>query len=149
MNKQQQSGYWGIGIYHVKYDTNIGTLWRTAHILGASFIFTIYKRYKKQASDTLKTTNHIPLYHYSNIQDLIVHLPIGCQLIGIESSEQAISLSTFTHPKQCCYLLGAEDHGLPDHIIYYCHQTVKLGGKYCFNVAVAGSIVAYHRFSSS
>jgi tRNA (guanosine-2'-O-)-methyltransferase len=42
-------GYYGIGIENVKTAENVGTLWRSAYILGASFIFTIGKRYKKQA----------------------------------------------------------------------------------------------------
>lgn len=34
-------GYFGIGIYNGKNTANIGTLWRSAAILGANFIFTI------------------------------------------------------------------------------------------------------------
>ena len=33
--------YFGIGIYKPKTQENIGSLWRTAYILGASFIFFI------------------------------------------------------------------------------------------------------------
>ena len=34
-------GYFGIGIYGPKMTKNIGTLWRTADIFGADFMFTI------------------------------------------------------------------------------------------------------------
>ena len=52
-------GYFGIGIQNAKTDENIGTLWRSAFIMGASFIFTIGKRYKKQATDTPKSWKNI------------------------------------------------------------------------------------------
>lgn len=37
-------GYFGIGIFHGKSSENLGTLWRSAAILGADFIFTIGKQ---------------------------------------------------------------------------------------------------------
>ena len=40
---QHGRGYFGIGIHCPKVTKNIGTLWRTAHILGADFMF-IYPR---------------------------------------------------------------------------------------------------------
>lgn len=33
--------YFAIGIYHPKTEMNMGTLWRSAYQLGASYIFTI------------------------------------------------------------------------------------------------------------
>ena len=33
-------GFYAIGVYKPKKEVNIGTLWRTANILGASLIFT-------------------------------------------------------------------------------------------------------------
>ena len=138
-------GFWGIGIYHTKCPANIGTLWRTANILVASFIFTINKRYKHQCSDTMKTPRHIPLYYYDTCEDLVTHLPFGCKLVGIEIQENAVDLFKYQHPKKACYLLGAEDYGLPEKVVSLCHDIVKLKGDYCLNVSVAGSIVAYHR----
>ncbi|MFK5282415.1 TrmH family RNA methyltransferase, partial [Lacticaseibacillus paracasei] len=46
-----------------------------------------------------------------------------------------------------CYLLGAEDHGLPDVVIQRCHRLVSLESVRTpsFNVAVAGSLVMYDR----
>lgn len=41
-----QKGFFGIGVYQIKRSENIGTLWRSAYILGASFIFTIEKNTK-------------------------------------------------------------------------------------------------------
>jgi len=141
----RDKGYFGIGIYNTKIGANVGTLWRSANIFGVSFIFTIGHRYKKQSSDTMKTPNDIPLLAFDNFDDFYKHLPYGCQLVGIEIVETAIKIQEFEHPKQCVYLLGAEDHGLPDSVLGKCQGVVVLPGDYCLNVATAGSIVLYDR----
>ena len=63
-DKVKGRGYFGIGIEYPKREQNIGTLWRSAQTLGASFIFTIDKKYKKQTSDVRHAWADIPLYHY-------------------------------------------------------------------------------------
>ena len=138
-------GFFGIGIYHPKNSLNIGTLWRTANILGASFIFTVGARYRKQSSDTMQTPRHIPLTHYKDFDDLKSHLPDSCMLIGVELSETAQDLKAFSHPQRACYMLGAEDNGIPPLILAKCHRVIRLTGETSMNVAVAGSIVMYHR----
>ncbi len=138
-------GYFGIGIYNGKTASNIGTLWRSAAILGADFIFTIGKRYQKQCSDTMKTPRHIPLYHYEDGEDFFKHVPYDCPVVAIELAEKSIPLEKYHHRERCIYLLGAEDHGIPPKILDRCVDTVQLLGDYCMNVATAGSIVMYDR----
>ena len=138
-------GYFGIGIFNGKNSTNIGTLWRSAAILGADFIFVIGKRYQKQCSDTMKTPRHIPLYHYDDWEDFFRHVPYGCPVVAVELDENSIPLEDFKHPERCIYLLGAEDHGIPKKYLEKCQNTVQLVGDYCYNVSVAGSIVMYDR----
>lgn len=142
-------GFFEIGIYHTKTNINIGTLWRSAHQLGASGIFTIGKRYKKQSSDTVKSFRHIPLRHYVDYEDFTNHRPRGAVLVGIEMD--GIPLSEYTHKHQAIYLLGAEDYGLPDSVRERCNHIVSLESvnQLSYNVAVAGSIVMYHRVFSS
>jgi len=105
-------GYFGIGIYHTKTEVNVGTLWRSAHNFGADFIFTIGRRYKRQASDTTKAWKTIPLYHYESFADFMDHVPCDCQMVAIEQSEKSKSVTIFSHPERAVYLLGAEDHGI-------------------------------------
>lgn len=138
-------GYFGIGIYHCKTEENVGTLWRSASILGADFIFTIGRRYNKQASDTVKTPRHIPLFHYEDFDDFFRHVPYDCPVVAIELDENSVPLESYHHRQRCIYLLGAEDHGLPKDILGRCKETVQLIGKFCYNVATAGSIVMYDR----
>lgn len=140
-------GYFEIGIYHGKSSVNIGTLWRSAYQLGAAGIFTIGRRYKKQASDTTHTWQRIPLRNYADFDDFNAHRPYDAPVIAVEMGGQA--LEEFRHPERAIYLLGAEDHGLPSSIIKRCQHTVSLLSirLESYNVAVAGSVVIYHRLS--
>jgi tRNA G18 (ribose-2'-O)-methylase SpoU len=139
-------GFFEIGIYHTKTEVNVGTLWRSAYQLGASGIFTIGKRYKKQSSDTMKSWKQIPLRHYETFDDFKEHMPLDCQLIPIEMGGHP--LSNVVHPERAIYLLGAEDYGIPKEITEKCKLVISLEsvGQNSYNVAVAGSIVMYHRF---
>ena len=138
-------GYFEIGVFHCKTHHNIGTLWRSAYQLGASGIFTIGRRYRKQSSDTLKVPGLIPLRHFVTMDDY--NRPHGAVLIGVEMSERSIPLAKFSHPMQAVYLLGAEDHGLPQYVMDMCNQVVSVESVRAssFNVAVAGSLVMYSR----
>ena len=139
------SGYFEIGIYNGKTEINIGTLWRSAYQLGASGIFTIGKRYSKEHSDTTKSFRHIPMRHYEDFQQFKQFIPTNAVLVGIEMGGSV--LSNFAHPKSCIYLLGAEDYGLPQEILSECNIIVSLEAinQLSYNVAVAGSLVMYHR----
>jgi tRNA G18 (ribose-2'-O)-methylase SpoU len=68
-------------------------------------------------------------------------------LIGIELHKNSIPLIEYEHPKQACYLLGAEDSGLTKEAINACQDLIILPGERSMNVSVAGSIVLYDRVS--
>ncbi len=139
------SGYFEIGLFHIKKEVNVGTLWRSAHQLGAAGIFTIGRQYKQQSSDTTRSKYHIPLRHYETFEGFLSNRPEGAVLIGIELG--GIPLSSFRHPLQAIYLLGAEDYGLPEKVLRRCNLVVSVESldPQSYNVAVAGSIVMYHR----
>ncbi|WP_298473701.1 RNA methyltransferase [uncultured Maribacter sp.] len=139
------TSFFGIGIQNGKTPENLGVLWRTAQNLGASFIFTIGKRYANQACDTHNAIKSLPYYHYKNFKAFFEHLPKGVRIVGIEKTDKAESLETFSHPKRCVYLLGAEDNGLTLEAIERSHFLVQFNSQYSLNVAVAGSIVLYDR----
>lgn len=143
------SGYFGIGIENTKTPMNIGTLWRSAELMGASFIFTIGRRYKMQATDTMKTYRKIPLYNHATFDEFYKSMPYDCLLVGIELDERASPIKTFAHPKRCIYLLGAEDNGLTNMAFQKCHDFIQLPGEFSMNVAVAGSIVMFDRLNKT
>ena len=140
-------GYFAVGIEHTKNSVNVGTLWRTAGIFGAAFVFTVGARYRQQSSDTCKTWRHTPLFHFGDISDLMEHLPFECRLVGVELDEAAAPLATYKHPERAVYLLGAEDHGLSEEALERCYDIVVLPGEHSLNVSVAGSIVLYDRLT--
>lgn len=138
-------GYWAIGIEHTKTAANVGTLWRSADLLGAAFIFTIGARYKTQCSDTMKSWRNIPMFHFHDLDDFYANIPHDCQMVGIEIHHSAIPIQKFIHPERAIYLLGAEDHGLTRESLLRCHHLVQLPGRHSMNVSAAGTVVGFHR----
>ncbi|MGH7186654.1 MAG: TrmH family RNA methyltransferase, partial [Pseudomonadota bacterium] len=64
---------------------NLGALMRTAHAFDASFVFTIgtnFDRRHVKHADTSDTVANLPFHEYPDVASL--HLPRGCQLVGIE-----------------------------------------------------------------
>ena len=86
-------GYFGIGAEGISKPTNVGTLFRTAHAFGASFIFTVNAQYARKAgakTDTSDAPGHVPLYSFPDVASM--QLPQGCRLVGVELTEDAIEL---------------------------------------------------------
>lgn len=56
-------------------------------------------------------------------------------------------MEEFQHPRDAVYILGSEDHGVPNSIVRACHHVISLESeRYAsYNVAVAGSLVMYDR----
>lgn len=140
-----EQGFFGIGIQNGKTPENLGVLWRSAQNMGASYIFTIGNRYAKQACDTHKAVGAMPYFHYESFNDFYSNLPKGAMLVGVELDEESEDLETFSHPRRCVYLLGAEDHGLSKLAKEKSHFLVKFKSILSLNVSVAGSIVMYDR----
>lgn len=143
----KNSGYFGIGCIGMKTSENFGTLFRTAQVFNADFIFLINTKFKRQATDTQKSWMHMPLFEYKDFADFNNHRPYSCKLVGIEMLKTATAIKNFKHPKQVCYLLGAEDHGLSKVAINACQEIIYLPGEHSLNVAVAGSIVLFDRIN--
>lgn len=137
-------GYFGIGIYKVKTEANVGTLWRGAYQLGAGCIFTVAARYKHQASDTYKTWRHVPLLRFDTIEQAAATI-YDCQLVAVEMG--GVPLPEYKHPERCLYVLGAEDHGLPPGVLEQCHGVVSIPAirAESYNVAQAGTLIMYDR----
>lgn len=139
-------GFYGVGVFMPKTEHNYWSLFRTAQILDADFLFVIGPRFKVHAADTMASYRHIPTFSFWDFKDFNAHRPFDCRLVGVELQEGACEVSRFTHPKRATYLLGAEDNGLSRECLTHCQDVIKLHGERSMNVAVAGSIVLYDRF---
>jgi len=142
-------GYYGIGVEGISKPMNLGAVLRTAHAFNASFAFSIKAEFDIPtvlASDTSVAFNSLPFQLYDTVADFT--LPLGCRLIGIEITEDAVDLPSFTHPMAAAYVLGAEQDSLSPELQARCDFIVKIPTKFCINLAVAGAIVMYDRMIS-
>lgn len=136
--------YFGIGIRQPKHDENVGTLMRAALSFGASYVFTVGRKYYRQATDTTHATKQIPYIHFKSDDDFLEHIPQNCRIVCVENTQQAHSIKNFVHPRNAIYLLGSEVSGLPKRFTdkFY---TIILPGQYCHNVSLAGGMVMFDR----
>ena len=142
-------GYFAVGVWQPKFGANMGTLVRSAYAFGAAYVFTVGARYQHHPADTGKATRHMPLLHYADLGELLLSLPDGAQLVGVERDPEAWPLPVFTHPERAVYLLGGEDRTLPrDFLFEHCGDAgmVSIDTRQCLNLATAGSIVMYDRW---
>ncbi|MEK9673331.1 MAG: RNA methyltransferase [Rhodospirillaceae bacterium] len=142
-------GYFGIGVENISKTMNVGNLFRTAHAMGAAFVFTVaanYERTEGQKSDTSKSGGHLPFYSFPNVTGLM--LPEDCQLVGVELMDGAVELPSFRHPPRAAYVLGPERGSLSLEMAQRCDHVLKIPMAFCVNVGIAGAIVMYDRLVS-
>ena len=139
-------GYFAIGAEGISKPMNLGALMRTANAFGASFVFSVGAEPKLKVAykaDTSKTFESVPYYQWDAIADMA--LPKGCQLVGIELTDDAVELPEFRHPKAAAYVLGRERGDLSPEMLARCDHVVKIPTKFCINVSLAGALVMYDR----
>jgi tRNA G18 (ribose-2'-O)-methylase SpoU len=142
-------GYFGIGVERISKAMNVGSIMRSAHAFGASFVFTVdavYATREGGKSDTSKAPEHLPLYEFDTVEAL--RLPRGCQLVGVELIDEAVDLPSFRHPKQAAYVLGPERGSLSPGLVERCDHVVKIPTRFCVNVGIAAAIVMYDRVTT-
>jgi tRNA G18 (ribose-2'-O)-methylase SpoU len=148
-DKALPRGYFGIGVEGISKPMNLGAVLRTAHAFNASFAFAINAAFDVRAvlaSDTSVALNNMPVQLYDDVAAFT--LPLGCRLIGIEITEEAIDLPSFTHPLAAAYVLGAEQDSLSPALQERCDFIVRIPTRFCVNLSVAGAIVMYDRMVS-
>lgn len=142
-------GYFAIGVEGISKAMNVGSLFRTAHAFGASFVFTVnanYARADGAKSDTSDALGHVPFYSFPDIASMV--LPKDCTLVGVELTDDAIDLPSFRHPPQAAYVMGPERGSLSPEMMEKCEFVVKIPSQFCVNVGVAGAILMYDRVLS-
>ena len=85
----------------------------------------------------------MPFYEWESAGDLI--LPKGCQMVGVELTDESIELPSFRHPTNCVYVLGPEKGNLSDDMQARCDYLVKIPTKFCINVSLACALALYDR----
>lgn len=142
---RSQRGWCAIGIERGKNPSNLGTLWRSAVCLGASYAFVTGGRFTKDCADTPRSWRKVPCFSYDTTADFLEHRPYDVPLIGVELTDDAKPLESFTHPERAIYLLGPEDGSLSVEAQAACQYIVSFRSDYCLNVAMAGTVLLYDR----
>jgi tRNA G18 (ribose-2'-O)-methylase SpoU len=138
-------GYFGVGVEGVSKAMNLGNLVRIAHAFDASFFFNIAPRLKlaDANSDTSRAEGALPFYSFEKTDDF--RLPLGCRLVGVEITDDAVELPRFRHPNRAAYIFGAERYSLSPQMLSKCEFVVKIPTRFSINVGMAGAIVLYDR----
>ena len=142
-------GFFAIGVEGLSKPMNAGTLFRSAHAFGASFVFTIggvWQTREANLSDTSDSASQVPHYHFPDLTALV--LPDRCALVGIELLDEAVELPSFRHPRSAAYVLGPERGSLSPELTARCDHIIRIPTGFCINLAIAGSIVMYDRLIS-
>lgn len=141
-------GYFGVGVDGISKPMNLGNLSRIANAFDASFFFSVaaYVKLSDAESDTSRAQRAMPYYTFGGIGEF--RLPLGCKLVGVEITEDAIELPRFHHPLRAAYVFGAERMSLSEEMLKRCDYVVKIPMKFSINVGMAGAIVLYDRLIS-
>ena len=139
-------GFFGVGVEGISKELNVGNLVRSSHAFGAGFFFAVTPQIDiraMQQSDTSAAFQHLPYYQYDSVASMM--LPQGCQLVGVELTDDAVELPSFKHPTRAAYVLGPEMGSLSPEMQDRCDHIIKIPMKFCVNVGVAGALVMYDR----
>jgi tRNA G18 (ribose-2'-O)-methylase SpoU len=149
---------------------NVGSLLRTAEGLGITKVyFTGYTPYPRKPNDTRlphisqKLTNQIHKtalgaeitqeWEQSDSIDTVLKAvrSDGYTIVGLEQTDDSISLAEYNPPKKVALLLGSEVEGITSELLNILDETVEIpmfGSKESFNVVQAAAMCLYHlRFS--
>jgi tRNA G18 (ribose-2'-O)-methylase SpoU len=130
-------GYFAVGVEGISKARNLGAVMRTAHAFGGSFVFTVGAANRAREmfqTDTAKTTQNLPYYDWESVDDMA--LPRGCQIVGVELTDDAVELPSFRHPRMAAYVLGKERGDLSPAMLERCSHVVKIPTKFCVNLSV-------------
>jgi tRNA G18 (ribose-2'-O)-methylase SpoU len=141
-------GYFAAGVEGVSKPMNLGNLIRIAHAFDASFFFSVDARVKLSdaQSDTSHAQRQMPYYAFVSLDEF--RLPVGCQLVGVEITDEATELPRFRHPLRAAYVFGGERSSLSRAMIARCAHVVRIPTRFSINVGMAGAIVLYDRLIS-
>lgn len=142
-------GYFAVGAEGITKAMNVGSLFRSAHAFGASFVFTVAAQYPRDEgglADTSDAEGHIPFYAFPDLAALV--LPRGCAVVGVELLDDAIDLPSFHHPRQAAYVFGPERGSLSTPLLARCDHLIRIPSRFALNVGIVGAIVMYDRLVS-
>jgi 23S rRNA (guanosine2251-2'-O)-methyltransferase len=136
---------------HVQDPQNVGTLLRTAEVVGVHGVVIPHRRAvgitPAVVNASSGATEHLTIVLVSNLDQTIRLLQReGVLVVGVEDDERASAFDTLAATDPLALVVGAEGPGLARLTRERCDMLVRLpmrGHLASLNVAVAGSIVLY------
>lgn len=140
-------GYAAIGLYAPKCDANVGGVMRASMCYGASMIAIQGQRYQRREgakrTDTTAAYRHIPVLH-GTLRELIPH---ACVPVAVEFTDKARDLTHYSHPQQAFYIFGPEDGSVPNEVLEWCRDVIRVPTEFCMNLAATVNVVLYDRLA--
>ncbi len=136
----------GIGLDRISKEINYGGVMRSAYNFGASFIFTVGRRYKRTKADTPDTGKWIPILHFNTWEEYWKHCT-PWQHFAIEIKNGSHDIRNFIHPKSAVYIFGPEDGSVCNAALNNCVRTLSIPTNQCLNLSTCVGVVCYDRLS--
>lgn len=135
-------GYSMIGLYDTKNWNNIGTVLRSATNYDVASVMVEGYRYRRSATDTTEYWRHKPLF---NVASLMESVPLGCETVCVELTDEAENIFDFVHPDRAFYIFGPEDGSLPKEMSKRADHTIYIPTVHCLNLGMTVHTVLYDR----
>lgn len=139
---------------HIRSGHNIGALFRIADAFAMEGIllsrYCVKPPHPEIEKTALGATQTVPWKHLDILNDELLDFHNkGYQLIGVEQTDQSVSLNTFKVDPKASYILilGHEINGISQEVLDLLDHSVEIpqfGTKHSLNVSVAAGIVAWH-----
>ena len=138
----------GVAVYNISKEFNIGSLLRTVHCAKGKEFFLIgdksYNTYAAVSSDKWTKVNY-----FEKLEDFLLFVKDSdYNLVLVDQAENSKSLFEFNYPENPLFLLGAEKGGLPAILKQNNHFPIleipQYGLVHSLNLSCSGSIVVYH-----
>ena len=133
----------GIGLFNPKHPINVGSCLRAAKCFNVQFVVSTGRRYKRVASDTPNTPQHIPFF--SSVENLKDYIPFNHVPVAVDLISTAKSIVDYQHPPQAFYIFGPEDGTLGNSITSWCRDIIYVPTVHCMNLAATVHVVLYDR----
>ena len=137
-------GFAAIGLHRSKDNVNVGSALRACGVYDAAFCAVSERKYRKNASDTMKAFRHTPLFQVKDLKGIV---PYDCVPVAVDIIPGATPLPEYKHPERAFYIFGPEDGTLGKDITDWCRDVVYIPTERCMNLGATVNVILYDRMS--
>ena len=131
-------------VFNIQSNTNIGQLIRTANAFGVEEICVVGRK-KFSTFGNQRTSSTTKIRHFFHINEALKHYQHGgYELVGIEITDNAVSINQVEFKRDTVFILGNEGSGIQLSILEQCDYCIfipQFGSGASINVNTASGIV--------